>query len=163
MTRARRIKQMDIVHDYQDKIKNLKNKINVNKFLFSVHLLSLNKANMRRHLEEFSSRTSLHGFMYLSQKKRTRSEKLFWTSALIVSMLLTAAMIHNLLQHYFNNPVVIYSKNSESDVKFLYFPSITICPPLIFNTKKSKTIDYTAITQALKNNVITLNNLTMNE
>jgi cytoskeletal protein RodZ len=118
---------------------------------------------MNQFLKEYFHRTSLHGFNYLSQKKRTWVEKIFWAIALIISIVLTAIMIYELLQSYFNNPIVMYNDNSENSTSYFYFPSITFCPPLIFNTHKRKTIDYKAITNALTNNEITLDNLTMNQ
>jgi acid-sensing ion channel, other len=118
---------------------------------------------MDRHIRDFFSQTTLHGLKYLYRKKSNQFEKIFWTISLLVSIILTILMISKLLQNYLNNPIVIYNDKYEYSLSDFYFPSITICPTLIFNTRTIKTVNYKAITKALSSNEISINNLTMEE
>lgn len=118
---------------------------------------------MDRHFKDFLSRTTLHGFKYLGQKRRKRVEKIFWSIAFGISIILTVIMIYKLLQNYYNSPIVIVADNFDYWISDFHFPSVTICPSLMFNTKFVKTVDYNSITKALVLKQIAIENLTMEE
>lgn len=61
------------------------------------------------------------------------------------------------------NSVVLFTDGNQISVTEIYFPAITICPPLIFNTRYQKTVDYTSIVAAIENEEISISNLTMKE
>lgn len=61
------------------------------------------------------------------------------------------------------NPIVIGTDQNEISVTSIYFPAVTICTSLIFSTEFEQLIDYDAITKALNNHEIEIDNLTINE
>ena len=130
----------------------------------------------------FCNGTTLHGFKYISDKKRNRSEKLknlknislkfviffyyfriFWSVSVTISIILTAILIYKFVQIFNSNPIVIGTVENQISISDIYFPSLTICPSLIFKLAGVETIDYDAITKALDNHEITIDNLTLNE
>lgn len=118
---------------------------------------------MDQHFKEFLSRTTLHGFKYLGEKNRNLIEKIFWIISFIISIGLTITMIYKLLTNYLSSPIIMANDKFEYYIGDFEFPSVSICPPLIFNTLIHKTINYNEITKNILMNKTSINNLTVTE
>lgn len=81
----------------------------------------------------------------------------------MIAISLSSALIYKLFQENMKSQIIIITDESQVDVTDIYFPAITFCPSLILNTIKDKTIDYNRITEALKNHVIKIESLSLDE
>lgn len=77
---------------------------------------------------EYSEKTSIHGFQYLGEKGRTRSEKIFWIIVLALSFSWCVILINEVWKTWESNPVTVTFDDTMHDIKELWFPAVTICP-----------------------------------
>lgn len=111
-------------------------------------------------LKYFCENTVLHGFKYIAEPQRHRSEKLFWSCALIISVFLTGILIFNLAKKIEKHPIVTLMSDTPISVKEINFPAVSFCPVLELDTIS---FDYFETMESLLNGSILLSSLTEKE
>ncbi|XP_050421985.1 pickpocket protein 28-like [Adelges cooleyi] len=77
----------------------------------------------RKYFEE----STVHCLQYLVQKNRSLIEKLFWIFTIISTYFIANWIVFLLIGLWLQSPSVIYVDNTESSIKEIPFPTITIC------------------------------------
>ena len=89
---------------------------------------------MLKVIQNFSSDTNLHGFIYIFEPTRHKVERIFWTLSILTSFTITGILIYKFIVESQANPFVIYTDQSAISAQNIYFPSVSICPGLLSQT-----------------------------
>lgn len=114
-------------------------------------------------LKNFCSNTKLHGFAYIVQPQRHKTERILWFLSLFISFTLTGILIRKLVLESQKNPTVIYTDQNIVKIDDLNFPAVSICPGLIYRTACDKIIDYDLIKLQLENHEQNISDFHFNE
>lgn len=82
---------------------------------------------MIRHLKNYCSETTLHGFKYFADEKTHRSEKIFWVFSLLASLISCVCLITKLATDVRKMPIVTVISNEPVSIGDIPFPAITFC------------------------------------
>lgn len=91
-----------------------------------------------KEFREYCEMTTLHGFKYLVEPKRSIIERIYWTVAFILVYAGVSYSIYDQLWLYIRAPVLMSLDSSSTPVWDIPFPALTICSenrirPSIFN------------------------------
>ena len=117
---------------------------------------------MLKRIEFFCNNTNIHGFNYIGQSSRHKIEKIWWALSIFTSFIITGILIYKFIVESQVNPIVIYSDQNAISAYDLYFPSLSLCPGIIFETMKEP-FQYRELKEMLENGTIELENLTLYE
>ncbi|XP_055848925.1 pickpocket protein 28-like [Episyrphus balteatus] len=93
---------------------------------------------------DYLKESSIHGFKYVGEQKRSTVERIIWFCAVIVSISTCGYLIYNIWNERNQNPVLVTLDGRLTPVWEIPFPTITICPQIqihnkIFNLTKEAT------------------------
>jgi hypothetical protein len=132
---------------------------------------------MNNHFELYCKESSIHGFPYIVNRKLHFIEKILWICALIASFVCSGVLIFQIGVKFQDDELVTYTSDTAIDVtdvsslRFLKkksnflitqipFAAVTFCPDLLnYNDE----FDYNQTMTALKQNEITIENVTEKE
>ena len=78
-------------------------------------------------LEEFSSRSTVHGIRYVFDKGFSVFDRCLWLGIVTLCVCIAVAMISSYYTNWQENMVIITLKTTTKPVTELNFPSVTIC------------------------------------
>ncbi|KAL7022253.1 hypothetical protein ACKWTF_012186 [Chironomus riparius] len=81
-----------------------------------------------RTFKEFSADTSIHGIKYLTDKQRNWTEKLFWSVALVLSIIACAYVIYLSWRKRIDSPLIFSFAPKPMNIWDIPFSAVTICP-----------------------------------
>lgn len=118
--------------------------------------------NMLKVIENYCSDTSLHGFIYIIQPPRHKSERIFWTFAIFASFIQTGILIYKFIVENQANPIVFYTDQNAISVQDINFPSVSFCPGILLKSM-NEPFEYHKIKAQLENQTLDIENLTLKE
>lgn len=113
-------------------------------------------------IQNFSSDTNLHGFIYIYQPTRHKTERIFWILSIFTSFTLTGILIYKYIVESQLNPIVIYTDQNAISAQDIFFPSVSLCPGLLFKTM-DEPFKYQNVKDMLENQTLNLSRLTLKE
>ncbi|CAD0197339.1 unnamed protein product [Chrysodeixis includens] len=95
---------------------------------------------------DYANNTTLHGLPYITRKRVTLVEKVFWVLTFIASMSICLYQISKVWDKWQTSPVIVTVSEHLVPVGKVPFPSVTICPQSKCMPRK---YNYTAKTQRI--------------
>lgn len=92
-------------------------------------------------LSDFTKNSTVHGIKYIGDNDSCWTDRLFWITALFISIFACFFMIHKIYFKWQISPDIINSADKIVPVSIIPFPSVTICPEV--KARKSH-IDFAA-------------------
>ncbi|XP_017770397.1 PREDICTED: pickpocket protein 28-like [Nicrophorus vespilloides] len=83
---------------------------------------------MNNYFTEYCNATSIHGFRYLGEQKRSYTEKIWWLVTLIASVCLCTYLIMKTYNKWERSPVIVSFATKQTPIWQIPFPAVTICP-----------------------------------
>ncbi|CAL8109748.1 unnamed protein product [Orchesella dallaii] len=80
-----------------------------------------------KHFKEYCSSTSLHGYRYIAEPKRTFAERLFWACWCMFGIISACYMMSKIWSKWAKNPVLTSVATTNYPVTNVIFPAVTIC------------------------------------
>lgn len=129
---------------------------------------------MFNYFKEYCNETTLHGFKYFVDEKRSKIEKfvkfilivsklssfffgrVLWAIVLIISTVLCTLLIKSLLKQVNRNLLVSYRTNIPVEVSSIPFPAVTYCPDVKMDFED---FEYEATIEALRNGNISIDDI----
>lgn len=98
-------------------------------------------------LKDYCETSTLHGFSYLTQEKRSKLEKyvalkknvsfhqknsfrLLWAFMLVISIFTTCLLLFQLMEKVKSNPIITYTSDTATKITDIHFPAFIYCVPL---------------------------------
>lgn len=111
----------------------------------------------------FSDNTTIHGFSYIVQPSRYRTERVFWILSVLISFILISLLIYRLLSDSKKVPIIIYIDENYVSVEELDFPAVSVCYGFQFQ-KPCFTLDYyDEFVRKIKGNESRIDNYSLDE
>ncbi|KAG5679611.1 hypothetical protein PVAND_009171 [Polypedilum vanderplanki] len=110
-------------------------------------------------LQNYCQNTNLHGFIYIVQPSRHKIERFFWSILIFTSFILTLISIYKLYIASQKNPIIFYTDQNVVHVQDLNFPSVSICPGIIYRTSIRIVLDYDLIALHISEKTFNIDNL----
>lgn len=82
---------------------------------------------LHQHIDDYCVNSTIHGVKYLSSRKSTRNERIFWLLALILSTVLFIFLFSKVWIRYGDGPIAIEISPYQKPIWDIPFPAITIC------------------------------------
>lgn len=79
-------------------------------------------------IDDFVSKSSIHGVRYLTEPKRHWTEKLWWAIAFAISVIAFGTLIHKSWKKWDDSPLVVSFSEKSTPVWQIPFPAVTVCP-----------------------------------
>ncbi|CAL8117104.1 unnamed protein product [Orchesella dallaii] len=76
---------------------------------------------------DFCKNSSLHGLKYIGERRQHIVERMFWTIAFTIGLIVACIMISDVWRKYKSNSVIITFAPYETKIEELPFPALTIC------------------------------------
>ncbi|CAL8111371.1 unnamed protein product [Orchesella dallaii] len=92
--------------------------------------------NQDSWLNEFCGSSVIHGLKYLSKRRLSVVERVFWVAAFLASLYASWLMIIQVWDRYHKSPVIVTFNPSEQETYQLPFPAVTICNKSLFHKSK---------------------------
>nr|XP_008193548.2 PREDICTED: pickpocket protein 28 [Tribolium castaneum] len=84
--------------------------------------------NVREYFREYCNRTSVHGFQYFGEKKRTIFERIWWFIMFSACLAACTFSIYAVYKKWERSPVIVNFANRGTPIYEIPFPAVTICP-----------------------------------
>ncbi|RZC38133.1 ASC domain containing protein [Asbolus verrucosus] len=84
--------------------------------------------SIRNYFREYCSRSSVHGFQYIGEKKRPIFERIWWFFVFAICLSGCAFSIYTVYKKWEQSPVIVNLANSGTPIYKIPFPAVTICP-----------------------------------
>ncbi|XP_030388345.1 sodium channel protein Nach [Scaptodrosophila lebanonensis] len=91
-----------------------------------------------RTWNSFCATSSIHGLKYTRDEDTNRIVRFVWILISLVMFICAIIMVHTFYIDYRSNPTRMNVENDHTPVTTIYFPPVTICPEVLFNTQQSK-------------------------
>lgn len=85
--------------------------------------------------------------------------RLFWAVSLVISLILTVLLIHQLFSSIKRNPIVIYTDDNAIAATDINFPAMTICPSLKLGVEGFNEFNLLQVSKDLESGKLNLNDL----
>ncbi|XP_022910283.2 pickpocket protein 28-like [Onthophagus taurus] len=93
-----------------------------------------NRKRMKTYFQEYCDNTSIHGFKYLSENKRSWIEKFWWFITITICMGLCGYLTLKTYHKWRSTPVIVSFATKQTPIFEIPFPAVTICPEAKLNT-----------------------------
>ncbi|XP_065161255.1 pickpocket protein 28-like [Atheta coriaria] len=105
------------------------------------------RKRMSNYFTEYCDATSIHGFRYLGEQKRSCLEKLWWFVTIFVSVCICTYLIVQTYHKWDRSPVIVSFATKQTPIWQIPFPAVTICPETksrqsVFNFTESYLKDF---------------------
>ncbi|XP_055382437.1 pickpocket protein 28-like [Condylostylus longicornis] len=79
-------------------------------------------------LEEYCDSSTIHGVRYFGETYRPKMERIFWFIIFMVSVIWCAKLTWQVVEKWYNHPVIISFEEKSTSISAIPFPAVTICP-----------------------------------
>ncbi|KAG5315168.1 NACH protein, partial [Acromyrmex insinuator] len=82
---------------------------------------------LKRQATEFCNNTGLHGYKYISQTQRSKTERIIWAIVVFVSLVCAIVLIRMAWNYYATHPTLTVIESTHHGIWNYPFPAITVC------------------------------------
>ncbi|XP_018347417.1 PREDICTED: sodium channel protein Nach-like [Trachymyrmex septentrionalis] len=82
---------------------------------------------LKRQAIEFCNNTGLHGYKYISQTQRSKTERIIWAIVVFVSLSCAIVLIRMAWNYYATHPTLTVIESTHHGIWNYPFPAITVC------------------------------------
>ncbi|KAH0954587.1 hypothetical protein HN011_002606 [Eciton burchellii] len=82
---------------------------------------------LKKQVFEFCRETGLHGYKYIAQTERSRTERIVWAITVIISFCCGIVLINMTWDYYVSHPTMTIIESTHHGIWNYPFPAITIC------------------------------------
>ena len=87
----------------------------------------MTEENDSSSFERFCRNTSLHGWIYIGEKKASKLQKSFWIFTIFMSILLAIFLAYKQTKDFMNATIATTLDSIDVPLTEIYFPSVVLC------------------------------------